>query len=755
MRKRREKHQDGARIDRLGGIVERFTFRNAETGYAVVRFDPDGPEPPVALVGTLAQLAEGQRVTISGTRREHPRYGAQIEVESAEVSVPTSVEGIKAYLGSSLVKGIGPAMAERITDAFGADTLRIIDEEPDRLAAVRGLGPKKIEELRAAIASQRDVQEVMVFLRAHGLGPALATRIVKQFGRNAVGLIQDNPYRLADEVIGVGFRRADQLAESLGITGDAPARIAAGIEHVLGQGAREGHCFLPRSALRERAAALLGCDEEAVVAQLGPLAERERVRLEPLSADASELAVYPARLHAAECGVAALLDRLADAAAPPLPLDAGRALEWYVARAGMHLPDGQRIAIHTGLTAPVSVITGGPGVGKTTIIRALVEIVQAKHLRLVLAAPTGRAAKRLEESTECPASTLHRLLEFQPGRASFVRDGDNPIEADLVVVDEASMIDVQLAEDLLAALRPPTKLVLVGDVDQLPSVGPGRVLADVIDSGRVPVTRLTEIFRQEGDSAIIHAAHAILAGEDPLAAAAGEDDPDAVAGDVATGARDFFFVEARDSAHARNLIREIVTQRLPQAFGFDPLRDVQVLCPMYRGETGADALNADLQEALNPSGGGNPKTVGRGLRRGDRVLQTRNDYDLDVYNGDAGRIVSIDPATGRTRVDFGEREVEFSAAEVDALVPAYAISVHRSQGSEYPAVVLPVTNDHFLMLRRNLLYTAVTRGKRMVVLVGTRQALRTAVQNGDENLRHSQLAARLAARARSADSTDA
>lgn len=717
-------------IDDLEGTIERFTFRSEDSGFAVVRFRPDGASETIAITGQLAQLAEGQQVTVRGKRVVHPRFGAQIEVDSVEARVPSSIAGIQAYLASSLVKGIGPTTAERITDAFGTDALRIIEEEPERLGEVEGLGPKKIEELIESVHAQRDVQAVMVFLRTHGLGEGLAARIVKQLGKDASALIQANPYRLTDEVIGIGFKRADQLAQRLGIEGDAPERVRAGIEHALSVAARDGHCFLPRSELRERCLHLLHCAPERIDAELPALENTGRIVLDALltgdpAADAT--ACYPSTLHQAELGIAVMLSELADADLVDFGFDADEAIAWYARSSGMHLPDGQHKAVQTALTSQVSVITGGPGVGKTTIIRALVEILGANGKKLLLAAPTGRAAKRLDESTGHGASTLHRLLDFQPGQGGFSRDDRNPIEADMIVVDEASMIDVQLAYALLRATTSPTRLVLVGDIDQLPSVGPGAVLGDIIESGRLPVTRLTEIFRQGGDSDIVRSAHRILQGEEPVGGGQGSD---------------FYFVEARDSMHARALVREIVTQRIPKAFGFDPMRDVQVLCPMYRGETGADALNADLQNLLNPQ----RDSIERGghtLRVGDRVLQTRNDYDLDVFNGDSGRIAHIDKVTNRVIVEYGFRRVEYSPAELDNLVPSYAISVHRSQGSEYPAVVVPLTTDHFMMLRRNLLYTAITRGKQLVIVVGMRQALRMAVDNDREMRRHSLLAARL------------
>jgi exodeoxyribonuclease V alpha subunit len=716
----------------LQGTIERFTFRNPDTGWAVVRLLDEATGKPVTVVGPIAQLTEQQRLKISGKESSHPRFGVQIKVETFEPIAPSTVEGIEAYLASGLVRGIGPATAKKIVKVFGADTLRLIEDDPEQLRRVHGLGDRRIQDLNQAVKAQKDLQNVLVFLRTYGLGPGLAARIVRRYGANASALVQANPYRLADDVVGIGFRIADRLAGQMGIAPEAPERLDAALEYSLAQSAKEGHCYLPEDELVQRTAELLMCQEALLRDRLPEIAKTGRIvrQLPPgpvlLHEDPRPI-VYPRLLAAAEDGVARALDGLVAASRVKLPVKPASAITWFLQASGMSLPEGQKDALLRALTEPVSVITGGPGVGKTTIVRALAQVLAQKELRLLLAAPTGRAAKRLEESTGHAASTLHRLLEFTPGTARFARNAENPLEGEMLVVDETSMLDIQLAYALLRAVPPTMSLVLVGDRNQLPSVGPGNVLADIIASGRVAVTALTQIFRQQRGSDIVRVAHGILHGEVPESGGEGTD---------------FYFVEARNSAHARMLVREMVTQRIPKRFGLDALADVQVLCPMYRGETGADTLNRDLQDLLNP-GQIEIERGGKHYRIGDKVMQIRNDYDREVWNGDVGRITYIDTGAAKVYIRFPEREQEYRFEDLGDLVPAYAISVHRSQGSEYPAVVMPITTDHFMMLRRSLLYTGITRGKQLVVLVGSRKALEMATKNDDDGQRYSGLCERL------------
>ncbi len=721
----------------LAATIERFTFRNPDTGWAVVRMVEQGTGRLVTAVGPMAELREGQNLRIEGTESEHPRFGRQVQVESFEAIAPTTVEGIEAYLASGLVKGIGPATAKKIVAAFGEESLRIIEQAPEQLRQVPGLGKKRIEDLGHAVAGQKELQNVLVFLRAHGLGAALAARIVRHYGATASALLQANPYRLADEVIGIGFKSADRLAGQLGIEPQAPERLDAALEYTLVQASKEGHCYLPERELVRRTGELLAIPEPPLLARVAELAKANRIvrQLPPgpaLLHDDPQPIAYPIALACAEDGFARGIDRLLKTPCRPLPVRTKAAIEWYQQTANVELPVGQQEALRHALTEPVSVITGGPGVGKTTIVRALVQMFAQKQLRLLLAAPTGRAAKRLEESSGHAASTVHRLLEFAPGGSGFGRNANHPLEGEMLVLDEASMLDIQLAHALVTAIPTGMRLVLVGDRNQLPSVGPGNVLGDVIASGRVATTALTHVFRQGRDSEIVRVAHGMLQGEVPTAGTSSD----------GAAQSDFYFIEAKSGAHARLLIRELVTQRVPKRFHFDPMADIQVLAPMYRGEVGADALNRDLQDLLNP-GQIEVERGGKIYRTGDKVMQVRNDYDREVWNGDVGRLVHVDSGAAKVRVRFPEREHEYRFEELGDLVPAYAITVHRSQGSEYPCVVVPVTTDHFMMLRRSLVYTAITRGKKLVVLVGSQRALEMAVRNDDDGQRFSGLCERL------------
>jgi len=638
---------------------------------------------------------------------------------------------MRKYLGSGLIKGIGPEFATRVVERFGIETLELLDRDPGRISEVPGIGPARARAIRAAWSAQREVRKVMVFLQGYGVSPAFAARIYKKYGAAAIARVRENPYRLAFDVWGIGFLSADKLAAALGVARDAPSRAEAGVRHVLDEEGGNGHVYVPRPRLGQRAAALLDLPEDAVDAAIDRLAKTGDVALDAsVVEDARAPAVYEAGLYRAEAALAAGLRKLLAEPSPKLEIDQDRALAWYEKEAGIALARQQAEAVRTALGAKVAVITGGPGVGKTTIVRGIVSILGKKGVSVALAAPTGRAAKRLSDATGVPASTLHRLLEWRPAEASFARSAARPLEADVVIVDEASMVDVRLGADLVGALPPSTRLVLVGDVDQLPSVGPGTVLADVIASGAVPVVRLTEIFRQAAESLIVVNAHRIHDGDMPeLGAGAGAE-------------RDFFFLEEDDPARAAALIRDLVATRLPRRYHLAP-HEIQVLSPMHRGELGAGNLNQLLQEALTTGAAGVDRGA-RSLRLGDKVMQVRNDYDKEVWNGDSGVIERIDQEAETLTIRFDDRSVEYGLDELDTLTLAYAATVHKSQGSEYPAVVIPVHTQHYVMLQRNLLYTAVTRGKRLVVLVGSRKALSLAVRNADVAARCSGLAPRLA-----------
>jgi exodeoxyribonuclease V alpha subunit len=742
---------DGARDENLEGTVERIVFAGGDGDFTVARLKPSAGGEVVTIVGSLPGVPVGASLRVVGRFENTVRFGAQLRVSSYTEVAPATLDGIRRYLGSGLIKGIGPEFAGRIVERFGIATLEVLDRDPGRISEVAGIGPARARSIREAWAGQREVRKVMVFLQGYGVSPAFAARIYRRYGVAAIARVRENPYRLAFDVWGIGFLSADKLAAALGIEKESDVRIAAGVRHVLEESAGKGDVFVPRERLAREAAGLLGVTETMAdggidqLARAGEAAIDARIAGPGLDGGA---AVYETGLYRAEVAAAAGLRQLLASPPPPVRIDVDRALAWYENEAGIALAAQQAEAVRRAIGGKVVVITGGPGVGKTTIIRGVVSILTRKGLRVALAAPTGRAAKRLSEATGAPASTLHRLLEWRPAEGRFGRNPDRPLEIDLLVVDEASMLDVRLAADLVAALPASARLCLVGDVDQLPSVGPGTVLRDVIASGVVPVVRLTEIFRQAAQSLIVLNAHRIHEGEmpelgaAPPAAAAGAG---AGAGSTASGPiadnRDFFFIEEDDPARAALVIRDLVSVRLPRRYGFDPL-EIQVLSPMHRGDLGAGNINLLLQEALS-AGAASLARGARTFRTGDKVMQIRNDYDKEVWNGDIGRVVEADGASQTLMVRFDDRDIEYGLDEIDQLTLAYAATVHKSQGSEYAAVVIPVHTQHYMMLQRNLLYTAVTRGKRLVVLVGSRKALGMAVRNAEIALRCSGLAERL------------
>ena len=722
--------------DTLTGTVERVTFHNEENGFAILKVVVKGRVEPVTVKGNVATVQPGERLEAVGQWINDATYGRQFAAAGITTTTPSSLEGIKRYLGSGLIDGIGPVYAERLVDKFGERVFDIIEHQSGRLQDVEGIGKKRRAEIKESWEKQKMVREIMVFLHAHGVSTARAVRIYKRYGDAAITTIQGNPYRLAEEVWGIGFKTADEIAGRLGIAKDALSRLRAGLQHVLLKATDDGHCALPVETLLEEAGKLLGEAEAPLDAgRLTPALDDLLGRAELLRevVDGDDLIFLP-HLLTAEVQSASRLLNLAGRAPDYPPIDTVRALAWVEEKTGKKLADGQRAAIGEALAHRLLVITGGPGVGKTTILNSLLLILEAKGVPFVLAAPTGRAAKRLSESTGHEAKTLHRLLEYQPAKG-WGRDADRPLKGTLFVLDEASMIDTPLLWHFLKALPAGAHLLLVGDVDQLPSVGPGRVLADIINSKAVAVARLTEIFRQARTSRIITAAHAINAGILP--------DLDPPADGALT---DFFFIERETPEEIAAALVQVIRERIPQRFELDAKRDVQVLTPMNRGLLGATALNTALQEALNQPNEFTleAESFGTLYRVGDKVIQTRNNYDKDVFNGDIGRLTGIETGPLRVDVEFEDgRTARYESGELDELRLAYAITIHKSQGSEFPAVVIPVSTQHYMMLQRNLLYTGLTRGRKLVVLIGTREALQLAVRRADSRRRWTTLRARL------------
>ncbi|MFJ2631374.1 ATP-dependent RecD-like DNA helicase [Streptomyces sp. NPDC087422] len=726
----------------LDGVLERITYANEDTGYTVARVDTGrGSGDLLTVVGALVGAQPGESLRMHGRWGSHPQYGKQFSVENYTTVLPATIQGIRRYLGSGLIKGIGPRIAERIVDHFGTGTLEIIEGEPKRLIEVPGLGPKRTKLIAAAWEEQKAIKEVMVFLQGVGVSTSIAVRIYKGYGDASISVVKNQPYRLAAEVWGIGFLTADRIAQAVGIPHDSPERVKAGLQYALSQATDGGNCYLPEERLIADSVKLLQVDTGLVIDCLGELAEEEGVVRESVpSPDGHEeqvKAVYLVPFHRAEISLAAQLLRLLRGPEDRLPafrdVEWDKALAWLATRTGADLAPEQQEAVRLALTEKVAVLTGGPGCGKSFTVRSVVELARAKKAKVVLAAPTGRAAKRLAELTGAEASTVHRLLELKPG-GDAAYDKDRPLDADLVVVDEASMLDLLLANKLVKAVPPGAHLLFVGDVDQLPSVGAGEVLRDLLAAdGPVPAVRLTRIFRQAQQSGVVTNAHRINSGVPPLT----------------QGLPDFFLFAEEDSEEVARLTVDVVARRIPARFGLDPRRDVQVLAPMHRGPAGAGVLNGLLQQAVTPARPDLPERRfgGRTFRVGDKVTQIRNNYDKGangVFNGTVGVVTGLDTVEQRLTVHTDEdEEIPYDFDELDELAHAYAVTIHRSQGSEYPAVVIPVTTSAWMMLQRNLLYTAVTRAKRLVVLVGSRRAIGQAVRTVSAGKRFTALDHRL------------
>ena len=715
--------------DGLAGLIERVTFHNEETGFAVLRVKVKGRRELATVVGSLATVSAGEWITAQGRWVRDSEHGLQLNATFLECTPPTSREGIEKYLGSGMIKGIGPVYAKKMVEKFGEEVLTVIEKSSAQLEEISGIGPERRRRIKEAWKEQRAIREIMVFLHSNGVSTSRAVRIFKTYGEQAIETVRANPYALAKDISGIGFKTADQIAEKIGIPKDSIIRARAGISHCLLEATNSGHCALPKEMLLDAAKGLLLVDESLIREALDRLLVNRELVEEQIGEHA--LVFLPA-LRATEIGIAAKIHAMCSMPSTHPAIDIGKAIEWCEKKTGTELAASQKEAIKKACESRVLIITGGPGVGKTTLINSLLLIFRAKRIKCLLCAPTGRAAKRLGDATGLEAKTIHRLLEFQPSSGGFTRNEERPLDCDLLVVDETSMVDVQLMHKLLKAVPANAHLILVGDVDQLPSVGPGMVLANLIESGVVPIVRLTEIFRQAAKSHIITNAHRINEGKMPEF------------GDK-TQESDFYFVEREEPEAIQSTLIRLIKERIPAKWGFDPIGDVQVLCPMNRGSLGAREMNLQLQNALNPQRPDEPRVerFGWQFRIRDKVIQTENNYDKEVFNGDIGRIKAINPDEREVAIQFESREVIYDFGELDEVSLAYAISIHKSQGSEFPVVIVPVAMQHYMLLQRNLIYTAITRGKKMVVLIGQKKALGLAVRNNRTGERFSGLLERL------------
>ncbi len=700
--------------------LERITFCNEENGFTIAKVKMKGEKDLVTVAGALPGVNPGEVLELLGEWSNHPKFGTQFKAVKFKSVMPSSAAGIEKYLGSGLIKGIGPIMAGRLVKHFKEATLEIIESHPERLEEVEGIGKKRVQMIKTAWDAQKEIREVMIFLQGHGVSSTYAAKIFKQYGQGAIKVVQENPYRLVADIFGIGFKTADKIAQDLGMDKNSEVRAEAGILYVLQELADEGHVYYPYGPLIEKSQNILEVEKEIIIKGLARLFEDKRIVMEDLNDGKSDFApnnkaVYLSGYHLAEKSIAQNLKTLLSTPSNLRRIEENKALEWVQKRLAIQLTEKQMWGVKTAVTNKVMVLTGGPGTGKTTIIKAILEIFQRLTNRIIMGAPTGRAAKRMSETTEWEAKTLHRVLEWSPKEMGFKKDQEHPLDADVVIVDEASMIDNLLMHHFLKAVPKSAVLILVGDVNQLPSVGAGNVLKDIISSAAVPVVELQEIFRQAMGSLIITNAHRINRGEFPQIPGKGE-------------LRDFYFIQKETPEEIAATILELVTQKIPARFKKDPLEDIQVLTPMHRGVIGGENLNKVLQEALNKS----PIVLTRGARAyklGDKVMQIKNDYDKEVFNGDIGRILEINFEEQKVTVGFDGRPVDYEFSDLNELVPAYAVSIHKSQGSEYPVVVIPLHISHYLLLQRNLIYTGVTRAKQLLVIVGTRKAMSIAIRN--------------------------
>ena len=719
----------------LQGQIERITYTNEENGFTIARLKVYGQKDLVTVVGNLMAPTPGEILKMKGEWANHPKYGGQFKIVEYKTTVPASVYGIQKYLGSGLIKGIGPIMAKRIVKKFGKETLDVIENDIEKLVEVDGIGKKRIGMIKKAWDDQKEIREVMLFLQTHDVSSGYATKIFKHYGNRSIQVVKENPYRLATDIFGIGFVTADHVAEKLGFGKDSELRAEAGILYVLHQLADEGHVYYPYEPLVKKCQEILQVGREVIIKAFGVIAIDKKIVIEDLNEDIEEFrennkAVYLAKFHLSETSIATRLKTLVNAPKSIRKIDPDKAIEWVQKQLAITLAERQVEAVKCAVKNKVMVITGGPGTGKTTIINAILKIFSKLRVNIMLAAPTGRAAKRMSETTRHEAKTIHRMLEYSIQKGGFQKNDEYPLDCDLLIVDEASMIDTILMHHLLKAIPPKATFILVGDVNQLPSVGAGNVLKDIIASGAIPVVKLNEIFRQARESLIIVNAHKINNGLLPSLKPSGKK------------LDDFYFVEQEDPEEVLRIILELAKARIPRRFGFDAVDDIQVLTPMHKGVVGAGNLNVELQKALN-SGEGGVMRGNRNYRLNDKVMQIKNNYDKEVFNGDIGRITRIDEESQEVTISFDGRDIDYDYTDLDEIVLAYAVSVHKSQGSEYPAVVIPILTQHYVLLQRNLIYTALTRGRKLVVMVGTKKALAIGVKNDKTQKRYTYLRYRL------------